>query len=84
MTRDAWQDGRGCFVLPQKREEAAYYTYGTPTGGQGQYAHPNMLSFLFRGQARLLQSGHRAQHWRQHLLTSPDGLVVDSPNESGR
>ena len=41
------QDKRGFFVLPQNPEESGYYTYGTPTGGQGQYAHPSMLSFLF-------------------------------------
>ncbi|MFC4484772.1 MULTISPECIES: penicillin-insensitive murein endopeptidase [Cupriavidus] len=37
----------GLHMLPQAPEEAAYYTYGTPSAGRGQYAHPNMLSFLF-------------------------------------
>jgi penicillin-insensitive murein endopeptidase len=41
------QDKRGFFVLPQNPEESGYYAYGTPTGGQGQYAHPSMLNFLF-------------------------------------
>jgi penicillin-insensitive murein DD-endopeptidase len=43
-----WQDSRGYFMLPQRREESAYYTYGTPASGRAQYAHPNMLSFLFK------------------------------------
>ncbi len=41
------QDNRGFFVLPQNPEESGYYIYGTPMGGQGQYAHPSMLNFLF-------------------------------------
>lgn len=41
------QDSRGYFVLLQAPEEAGYYTYGTPGSGRGQYAHPQMLSFLF-------------------------------------
>lgn len=43
-----WQDSRGYFMLPQQREESAYYTYGTPASGRAQYAHPNLLTFLFR------------------------------------
>ena len=41
-------DGRGFFVLPQAPEQAGYYTYGTPVGGLGQYAHPQMLTFIFQ------------------------------------
>jgi len=41
------QDSRGFFTLPQAPEEAGYYTYGTPGGGAAQYAHPQMLSFIF-------------------------------------
>ena len=41
------QDSRGYFVLPQAPEEAAYYTYGTPGRGVGQYAHAKMLTFIF-------------------------------------
>lgn len=40
------KDSRGYFMLPQKTEEAAYYTYGTPPGGAGQYAHPKLLSLI--------------------------------------
>lgn len=43
----SFQDSRGLHMLPQAPEEASYYTYGTPSAGLGQYAHPNMLSFLF-------------------------------------
>ena len=46
MERVPDQDLRGFFVLPQAPEEAAYYTYGTPEGGAGQYAHPRMLTFI--------------------------------------
>lgn len=41
-------DDRGFFVLPQKPEDAGYYTYGTPKDGQGQFANPRMLSFIFK------------------------------------
>lgn len=41
-------DRRGFFVLPLAPEEAGYYTYGTPVGGAGQYAHPQMLTFIFQ------------------------------------
>ena len=41
------QDSRGYFVLPQAPEGAAYYTYGTPGSGRGQYAHPQLLTFIF-------------------------------------
>lgn len=41
------KDSRGYFVLPQIPEQAAYYTYGTPPGGAGQYAHPKLLSLIF-------------------------------------
>lgn len=40
------KDSRGDFMLPQHPEEAAYYTYGTPPGGAGQYAHPKLISLL--------------------------------------
>ena len=41
------KDSRGYFVLPQQPEDAGYYTYGTPGGGQGQFTHPKLMSFLF-------------------------------------
>ena len=41
------KDSRGYFNLPQRPEGAAYYTYGTPPSGAGQYAHPQLLSLLF-------------------------------------
>lgn len=41
------QDLRGYNMLPQSHEEAAYYTYGTPANGAGQYCHPKMLNFIF-------------------------------------
>jgi penicillin-insensitive murein DD-endopeptidase len=41
------KDTRGHFVLPQRPEGAAYYTYGTPPEGAGQYAHPKLLSLIF-------------------------------------
>jgi len=40
------QDKRGFFVLPQKNEGGGYYTYGTPGCGQGQFAHPRMITML--------------------------------------
>lgn len=42
------QDKRGFFMLPQMPEESGYYTYGTPSGGRGQYAHVQMLNFIFK------------------------------------
>ena len=42
------QDKRGFFMLPQMPEESGYYTYGTPFGGRGQYAHVQMLNFIFK------------------------------------
>lgn len=41
------KDDRGYFMLPQFPEGTAYYVYGTPSQGAGQYAHPAMLSMLF-------------------------------------
>lgn len=41
------KDGRGFFNVPQAPEDAAYYVYGTPVNGAGQFAHPAMLSLLF-------------------------------------
>lgn len=41
------KDSRGYFMLPQKPEGAAYYTYGTPPSGPGQYAHQKLLSLIF-------------------------------------
>ena len=43
-----WVDSRGYNQLPQRTEEGAYYTYGTPSSGRAQYAHPNMMTFLLR------------------------------------
>jgi murein endopeptidase len=40
------KDSRDFFMLPQKPEDAGYYTYGTPAGGAGQYADPRLLSLL--------------------------------------
>jgi penicillin-insensitive murein DD-endopeptidase len=40
------KDARGFFMLPQKPEDAGYYTYGTPVDGGGQYADPRLLSLL--------------------------------------
>jgi murein endopeptidase len=40
------QDSRHYFMLPQAPEDAGYYVYGTPTGGQFQYAHPSMMTML--------------------------------------
>lgn len=39
-------DSRGFFMLPQRPEDAGYYTYGTPVRGAGQYADPRLLSLL--------------------------------------
>ena len=55
------QDKRGFFMLPQMPEESGYYTYGTPFGGRGQYAHVQMLNFIFK-----LEHG-----WSCLLYTSP-------------
>lgn len=41
------KDTRGYFVLPQRPEGAAYYTYGTPPEGAGHYADPKLLSLIF-------------------------------------
>ena len=41
------KDSRAYFMLPQAPADCGYYVYGTPTGGAGQYAHPDMLSLLF-------------------------------------
>ena len=46
MTETQAQDKRGFFVLPQQYEGGGYYTYGTPGNGQGQYAHPDMITLL--------------------------------------
>lgn len=40
------KDLRDFFVLPQKPEDAGYYAYGTPSNGQGQFAHPKLISFI--------------------------------------
>jgi penicillin-insensitive murein endopeptidase len=41
------KDGRGFFMLPQAPEDAGYYTYGTPSAGAAQFAHPQLLSLIF-------------------------------------
>lgn len=33
-------------MLPQAPEGAGYYVYGTPPNGEGQYAHPAMMTLL--------------------------------------
>lgn len=40
------KDPRNFFMLPQAPEDCAYYVYGTPGNGAGQYAHPALLSVL--------------------------------------
>lgn len=47
MNQVAPQDSRNHFVLPQASEGGAYYTYGTPGSGAGQYCHSKMLTFIF-------------------------------------
>jgi hypothetical protein len=47
------KERRGYFMLPQAPEDAGYYVYGNlhgvpGTGHLAQYAHPNMLSFIFQ------------------------------------
>lgn len=42
------QDNRGFFMVPQFYEGGGYYTYGTPDQGAGQYAHPNLMTFLMK------------------------------------
>ena len=42
------QDKRGFFIGPQYYEGGGYYVYGTPESGAGQYAHPDMITFLMR------------------------------------
>ena len=39
-------DSRTYFMLPQAPQEAGYYVYGTPPHGEGQYAHPSMMTML--------------------------------------
>lgn len=46
MTEAQTQDQRGFFFLPQGYEGGGYYTYGTPGGGRGQYAHLDMITLL--------------------------------------
>lgn len=41
-------DTRGFQMLPQGLEQVGYYTYGTPGGGAAQFAHPRLLSLLYR------------------------------------
>lgn len=46
------KDKRGYFMLPQAPEDAGYYVYGNVggapnTGHLAQYAHPNLMSFIF-------------------------------------
>ena len=46
------KDRRGYFMLPQAPEDAGYYVYGNVnlvpgTGHLAQYAHPDLLSFIF-------------------------------------
>jgi penicillin-insensitive murein DD-endopeptidase len=46
------QDRRGYFMLPQAPEDAGYYVYGNKggvpgTGHLAQYAHPELLSYIF-------------------------------------
>ncbi|CAH0142665.1 hypothetical protein SRABI118_00325 [Massilia sp. Bi118] len=47
------KDRRGYFMLPQAPEQAGYYVYGnlhgvSGTGRLAQYAHPNMLTYIFQ------------------------------------
>lgn len=41
------KDDRGFFALPPAAEGSAYYRYGTPGNGAGQFSHPQMLNFIF-------------------------------------
>jgi penicillin-insensitive murein endopeptidase len=54
------QDKRGYFMLPQMPEESGYYTYGTPPDGRAQYAHVQMLNFIFK-----LEQGWRLSEERK-------------------
>jgi penicillin-insensitive murein endopeptidase len=47
------KESRGYFMLPQAPEDAGYYVYGNVgrvpgTGHLAQYAHPNLLTVIFR------------------------------------
>ena len=47
------KDSRSYFMLPQAPEDAGYYVYGTlhdvpGTSHLAQYAHPNLLTLIFR------------------------------------
>lgn len=42
------QDSRGYFMLPQGCEGGGYYTYGTPSGGRFQYAHPQTITLIHK------------------------------------
>ena len=46
MSETAVQDTRKFFVLPQGYEGGGYYSYGTPSEGRSQYAHPYLISLI--------------------------------------
>lgn len=46
MTEPSLTDKRGFFMLPQGYEGGGYYSYGTPSEGRGQYAHPRLISLI--------------------------------------
>ncbi len=46
MSNQNVQDSRNFFVLPQGYEGGGYYSYGTPTEGRSQYAHPLLISMI--------------------------------------
>lgn len=46
MSESEPKDTRGYFMIPQSFEGGGYYVYGSPAKGQGQYAHPKLISAL--------------------------------------
>jgi murein endopeptidase len=80
------KDSRKYFMLPQAPQEAGYYVYGTPGGGQFQYAHPSMMTALLWierewaaidsrkfGIGNISLAGGAANEHASHM----DGLQVD-------
>lgn len=47
MNQSPDHDSRDFAKLPQNPENSGYYTYGTPSGGNAQFGHPKLLSFIF-------------------------------------
>jgi penicillin-insensitive murein endopeptidase len=53
------QDSRSYFMLPQAPEGAGYYVYGTPARGEGQFAHPLMMTVLLFVEREWQTGDHR-------------------------